>query len=190
LVLVEGNTDQAIVAAMIDHESLDGFQVHNMYGKPKWGAKIKAICRVSGFGRVASLGLLRDADANGGAEFDSCVSALATAGLPRPSTTGELTAGRPAVAIEIVPSIDRTGAVEELCLPSFNPRRLECVHAYFQCLRGVKAEYAVKAQVQAYLAGMEPHCTDLKVAVDRGVLDLSHEAFAGLRSFLQELHSV
>jgi hypothetical protein len=190
LVLVEGTTDQAIVVAIIEQLSLDGFHVHNMFGKDSWVEQIKAICRMRGFRKsVTSLGLVRDADANGHRAFQSCASALTTAGLPTPTNVGEVADGRPAVAIEIVPSIDVAGAVEELCLPSFNPGRLRCVHEYFECLRGTDAEYAVKAQVQVYLAGLARHCKDLSVAARRGELELSHEVFDGLRNFLQGLHS-
>lgn len=191
MVLVEGTVDQAIVLAMIKHESLDDFHVHNMKGKDNWRGKIKAIARATGFRRVVtSLGLLRDADTNGQNQFQSCASALTAAGLPTPTRPGELAEGRPAVAIEIVPSIDSTGAVEELCLPSFNIGRRECADRYFECLGGVGAQYETKAYVQAYLAGFRPHHNDLRVAADRDALDLRHETFDGLRRFLRELHSI
>jgi hypothetical protein len=190
LVLVEGSGDQAIVAAMIKHESLDGFHVHNMIGKGGWSAKIKAICLNDGFDDVTSLGLLRDADTNGQSQFDSCVSALTNAGLHAPTKTGELADGRPAVAIEIVPSIDRPGAVEELCLPSFDTTILNCVDAYFQCVGSGSTLVRAKPRVQTYLAGLKPHYTDLNVAARSGGLDLSHGTFDGLRAFLQRLHSV
>jgi hypothetical protein len=188
LVLVEGSDDQAIVVAMVNHESLDGFHVHNMIGKDNWHGKIKAICNVIGFPKVTSLGLLRDADANGQSQFQSCVSALNAAGLPTPTGTGQLAAGPPAAAIEIVPSIDSSGALEELCLPSFDVGMRDCVDRYFECLEN--AEYAPKAYVQACLAGLRPHRKDLKVAALSGALDLTHETFDGLRGFLRGLHNI
>jgi hypothetical protein len=186
LVLVEGSEDQALVVALIRHESLQDFHVHNMIGKDGWNGKLKAICRVRGFGKVASLGLVRDADSNGRAAWDSCRSTLSAAGLPLPTAPGQLQSGRPSVAIAIIPGIEATGAVEELCLPSFEQGHLACVDSYFRCLT-VAPGASSKAIVQTYLAGLQPPCRDLTVAARNQALDLAHPAFDSLKEFLYEM---
>jgi hypothetical protein len=188
VVLVEGSDDQAIILGLLRHESLDDFHIHNMIGKDSWTGKLKAICRVRGFGRVAALGLVRDADSNGQAAWDSCRSTLNAAHLPIPGTPGLLQPGRPSVAVAIVPEVDDTGAIEKLCLPSFASTNMACLASYFNCL-GYSSDPPHKAIVQAYLAGLTPSCKDLSVAVRGGALDFAHQTFDHLRTFLRELHS-
>jgi hypothetical protein len=188
VVLVEGSDDQAIIAALIEHESMQDFHIHNMIGKSKWAGKLRAICRVRGFGKVVGLGLVRDADTNGQAEWDSCRSALTAARLPLPSTPVQLQPGRPSVAVVIVPALERIGAIEELCLPSFEPARLTCVDNYFRCLP-TSPSTSSKAIVQTYLAGLQPARTNLADAARHGALDLAHPTFDSLREFLHEINS-
>jgi hypothetical protein len=188
LVLVEGSDDQAIVAGLIRFESIEGFHIHNMIGKDEWTRKLRGICRSRGFGRVHGLGLVRDADSDGASQFQSCRTSLEVAKLPVPTATSVLEAGRPAVAIFIVPETTRVGAIEEVCLPSFDAARMGCVDGYFSCLPGAVATKP-KASVQTYLAGLQPSCRDLKVAVREGLIDFSHATFDGLREFLHELRS-
>jgi len=186
LVLVEGSEDQALIVALIRHESLQDFHVHNMIGKDGWNGKLRAICRVRGFGKVVSLGLVRDADSNGRAAWDSCRSALVAARLPLPSAPGQLQPGRPSVAIAIIPGIDSVGAIEELCLPSFQQDRLACVDSYFRCLTDASG-VSSKAIVQTYLAGLRPACRDLTIAARHHAIDLAHPAFDPLKTFLYEM---
>lgn len=188
VVLVEGSDDQAIIAALIEHESMQGFHVHNMIGKSRWTGKLRAICRVRGFGKVVGLGLVRDADTNGQAEWDSCRSALTAARLPLPSAPGQLQPGRPSVAVAIVPALASTGAIEELCLSSFELDRLTCVDSYFRCLP-TSPNPSSKAIVQTYLAGLQPARTNLADAARHGALDLSHPTFDSLKELLQEINS-
>jgi hypothetical protein len=188
LVLVEGSDDQAIIAALIRQESLDGFHVHNMVGKDKWSGRLLAICRVAGFGKVLGLGLVRDADDDAQGTLASCKTTLARARLPVPDMAGQLAEGRPSVAVAIVPTSDGIGAIEEVCLPSFDEGRMACVDNYFACL-ATTGQIRTKARVQVYLAGESPQCRDLKVAANSGVLNLAHGTFDGLREFLHELRS-
>lgn len=186
VVLVEGSEDQALTGALIEHESLQGFHVHNMIGKDSWNGKLRAIVRVRGFGKVVSLGLVRDADANGQSAWTSCRSALTAARLQLPSVPGQLQSGRPSIAVAIIPSLDSVGAIEELCMPSFRPERMVCVDNYFRCLAGSPSPSS-KAVVQTYLAGLQPSRRDLTVASRHGALDLAHPTFNPLREFLYEL---
>jgi len=188
VILVEGSDDQAVIAGLIRSESLDEFHIHNMIGKDKWTGKLKAICRVPGFGKVTAVGLVRDADKDGGATWQSCMGSLSAARLPTPGTPDLLEPGRPSIAVSIVPSRSDMGAIEEVCIPAFDQRQMACVNGYFSCV-DPSAIPSSKAAVQAYLAGLQPVCKDLSVAIRNGLLDFSHQSFDGLRTFLHELDS-
>ena len=134
-ILVEGADDQAIVAALIRHEGLEDFQVHDMRGNKSWGQRLETIIRQPEFSvTVKALGLIKDADANPNAAFDSCVGVLRRYSLPEPRGAGELAHGAISVAVMIAPSVSRQGAIEDLCMDSFDEAHLACVRSYFACL--------------------------------------------------------
>jgi hypothetical protein len=189
LVLVEGADDQSVVAAMVRHENLPDFQVHNMSGKSSWGARVELIVGQPEFlANVKALGLIKDADASPDASWDSCIGVLQRCSLPVPTVAVSIATGEPSTAVMIVPSRSRQGAIEELCIDSFDEPRLVCVADYFNCLSGRGFEsLQEKGRIQAYLAGLESAPRDLKVASDRGELDMANQAFDELRSFVKIL---
>jgi hypothetical protein len=189
LILVEGADDQAVIAAMIRHETLEGFQVHNMSGKSSWGARVELIAGQPEFSvNVQSFGLVKDADTSPDAAWDSCTGVLQRCSLPVPTAAMNIATGQPSTAIMIVPSRSRQGAIEELCIDSFDESRSACVVGYFECLSNSGfTQTQAKGYVQAYLAGLETAPRDLKVASDRGKLDMADQAFDELRSFVRIL---
>jgi hypothetical protein len=189
LILVEGADDQAIIAAMIRHEGLEDYHVHDMRGNTSWSSRLQAVMLEPTFSmNVRSLGLIKDADSNPGAAWDSCIGVLGNCNLPIPRAAAILAEGVPSVAIMIVPSISRPGAIEDLCMSSFDEARLACVDGYFACLGDPQyARTGSKGHVQAYLAGLPTAPRDLKVAADRGTLNMASSAFDELRAFVRTL---
>jgi hypothetical protein len=190
LVLVEGSDDQAVMAAIVEHEGLEGFQIHNMGGKSGWTTRLRAIVVDEGFKEnVRALGLVRDADKDAVACWQSCKAALDAADLVSASQAGEVAPGDPATCVAIVPSANGLGAIEELCLASFPADRMACVGSYFECVdNGGPAERGSKALVQVYLASLDPLARSLTIAARERLLDVEHEAFDELRAFLHDLH--
>jgi len=191
LVLVEGSDDEALVGALVKHHGLPGFQLLNMKGKDDWTNKIRAISADSSFrANVLALGLVRDADQDPAAAWQSCSGAIRTAGLVAGLRPGEFGTGRPRTCVVIIPGADRKGAIEELCIDSFPPKAMTCVYSYFECLDGGQpSDRKSKAYVQAYLAGIIPLQRNLQVAASAMKLDLGHHAFDDLRAFLKALNA-
>jgi hypothetical protein len=180
LVLVEGSDDQALIGALVEHEGLEGFQIHNMGGKSGWTARLRAIVLDEGFKeKVRALGLVRDADNDAAACWQSCKAALEAADLVAAAQAGELALGDPATCVAIVPSANGLGAIEEVCLASFPADRMACVGSYFECIDSddEPAQRASKALVQVYLASLDPLARSLTIAARRRQLDVAHEAF-------------
>ncbi|HUC58932.1 MAG TPA: DUF3226 domain-containing protein [Streptosporangiaceae bacterium] len=189
LILVEGGDDQAVVAAMVRHEKLENFRVHNMFGKASWTARAAVIAKAPEFvTNVKAMGLVRDSDNDPNAAWDSCVSALKACSFPVPAKSALSASGQRSAAILIVPARDEQGAIEELCAKSFDPDRLACVDSYYACLgaAGVSPNSS-KGRSQAYLAGLRSAPRDLAVAASRGLLDMTHESFDELRAFVHSL---
>jgi hypothetical protein len=192
LVLVEGSDDQAVMAALVEHEGLDGFQIHNMGGKSGWTARLRAIVVDEGFKEnVHALGLVRDADNDAAACWQSCKAALDAADLAAASRAGKVAPGDPATCVAIVPSAGGLGAIEDVCLASFPADRMACVGSYFECIDSddEPAQRVSKALVQVYLASLDPLARNLTIAARKRQLDVAHGAFDELRSFLYGLHS-
>ena len=90
----------------------------------------------------------------------------------------------------IAPSMSSPGAIEDLCMASFDQARIACVQSYFACLGAAGHSQAqVKGYVQAYLAGLPTAPRDLKIAADRNTLDMASGAFDELRVFVHALAS-
>jgi hypothetical protein len=189
LILVEGKDDRTIVAAMIKYEDLPNFQVHHMWGKSTWAARVGAIVRQPEFHlNVRTLGLMRDADENADAAWDSCKGTLIQNSLPVPDAAIQLAEGNPSTAVMIVPSRAGHGALEELCIDSFDSERLACVDRYFDCVSsGSSSATKVKARVQVYLAGMGSAPRDITIAAQNRELDMGNSAFDELRQFVHQL---
>jgi hypothetical protein len=192
LVLVEGSDDQAVLAAIVKHEGFDGFQIHNMGGKSSWTKRLRAVVIDEGFKEnVRALGLVRDADNDATACWQSCKASLDAAGLVSPAQPGDMGSGDPATCVAIVPSASGVGAIEEVCLASFPVNQMACVSSYFECIGSDKgpANRASKALVQVYLASLDPMARSLAIAARERLLDVAHDAFDELRGFLRSLHS-
>ena len=185
---MEGKYDRAVIAGLITYEDLpvDNFHIHDMIGRASWRQGLKGFMLQDGFNDILSLGLVRDADSNPEAAWQSCRDALAAARLPVPDAPDRLKNGAPAVAVTIVPSSAEVGAIEELCWMTFNSDLRTCVDSYFQCA-GTATTAQKKEQVQVYLAGLNPPHPDLSVAAREHALDFSNSAFDTLRNFVRML---
>ena len=131
---------------------------------------------------------MKDADEDPDAVWASCRDTLIRSSLPVPTAAVQLAEGHPSTAVMVIPSRDGRGALEELCIESFDAGRLECVNRYFDCLSpGNSSSARVKARVQAYLAGLQSAPRDITVAVINRELDMSNSAFDELRHFVHLL---
>jgi hypothetical protein len=193
LVLVEGADDQAVIAALVKYLNLDHFQIHDMGGNTDWTNKLSAIALDDSFkDNVWALGLIRDADQNPTGTWRSCRSAIINCNMIPPNRPGELSVGYPAICVSIVPSTNNPGAIEDVCLDSFNQDRMACVESYFACLDKARSRGSTrpkKSHVQTYLAGLIPPVKDLRIAAEKGnILNFSHSTYDELKEFLRLLH--
>jgi hypothetical protein len=193
VVLVEGVDDQAIVSKLIEMMNLSNFHVVDVNGKSGWSRKVGLIAKDPNFvSNVMAFGVVRDADENPAAALNSCKTAFMRAGLPTPGRPLEVATGRPSTAILIAPSANTAGAIEELCLASFDQQRADCVDSYFECItqKGFPVSPTSKGKVQVYLGGLQPPARDIVVATERGQIDLANSCFDDIRLFLTNLSGV
>lgn len=193
VVLTEGADDALVIVAVAGSCGIADVQAHVLEGKDtNWRQAVRFISRHPSFRLGArALGLVRDADEDPAAAFESCAGALQSADLPRPTTDRRVVhEGDKAFGIFIVPGGDRTGAMEDLIMGAADAERLECVDQYTECLKRKAVPtptHANKGRVQAYLAGLPSSPKTLAVATQQNLFDWSSEAFEPLRAWLTDL---
>lgn len=161
ILLVEGKDEVSLFNQMLSDLHLgDDIQVIQVGGKYKFSENLLALQKTSGFRKVTSIGIVRDADNNPQGAFQSICYILHRINLPEPTNPLDPVNGPPQVTIMIVPDIDTPGMIENVCLNSVNDDpAMACVEQYFQCLQEHHRELAEndipKAKVRAFLASRE-----------------------------------
>jgi Protein of unknown function (DUF3226) len=191
LLIVEGKDEEEFFGALIADLGLKELQVAGIGGKTKIRQNLKALVRRPSFSRVEVLGVVRDADTDPKGAFQSVRDALAAAQLPTLKKPLQPAKGHPRVNVMILPSSDRKGALEDLCLDAVaaDPAN-NCVDEYFDCLHQkdlVSIKELPKAKVRVFLSSREDPTLPLGLAAMKGYWPFDHEAFRPLRQFLMSL---
>ena len=191
LLIVEGKDEECFFCALIEHLRIDGIQVAGIGGKDKLRVNLKGLIKDPEFRKVISLGVVRDADANPAASFQSVRESLRDSGLPNPKKPLFFTQGLPRVTVMIIPSHKQKGALEDLCLEAVSEDpALMCVDQYFACLAQQRinpTKNLSKAKVQVFLASQEDPTLPLGISAQKGYWPLDSKAFAAVKGFLKSL---
>lgn len=187
ILVVEGKDDARFFAALLRHMQVPDVQVLPMDGKTNLTSHLKLLVRTPGFTQVTRLGVIRDADDDPRAAFQSVCSSLGTAGLSVPPRVAELQAGMPAIAVVIVPH-DGPGAIENLCLSAVaDDPAIQCVDAFFDCVRSRLAppRHISKAKVQAFLSSRPEEGKRLGEAAEAGYWPWDASCFTMIKEFVR-----
>ena len=115
--LVEGFDAARLLQALVGHLKLGDIQVQNFGGNWELAAFLSALRALPNFeAQVTSVGIVRDADANPAAAFQSVRAALRKAGLEALDRPGIPTETNPRTAVFILPDGETPGMLESLCL--------------------------------------------------------------------------
>lgn len=198
ILVVEGKDEELFFGALIKHLGLESFQILPIGGKDKLQQSLQALAKASGFHEVAFLGIVRDADADPEASFQSVKKALQNANLPAPEHP-EVTVGeKPRVAVLILPEARERGTLEDLCLKAVEQDpAMSCVEQYFQCLdqiqrldqKGLSPDNISKAKVQVFLASRHRAGLRLGEAAQAGHWPWDGGVFERIKGFLQQIGS-
>jgi len=160
ILLVEGMDEFNLFNELLNELNLRDIQVIEVGGKDKFAKDMPQLPVRTGFEIVTSIGIVRDADNNPQAAFQSIRGILHSMQYPEPNAPLETAHGSPNITIMIVPDIDKTGMIEDICLNSVaDDNAMICVNQYFECLelqqRVLAANVMPKARVRAFLASRE-----------------------------------
>lgn len=193
LLVVEGKDEVFFFGALLSYLVLQDIQAVDMEGKTNLRSRLDAIVKSPGFPNVSCLGVVRDADSDPIAAFQSVRDALDAVGLPVPNEPLTFIGQNPQVAVVILPEKDKTGMLEDLCLKSVEQDpAIPCVEQYFQCRpqQGVSLpHHMAKARVRVFLASRPEPDKRLGEAAQAGYWPLDSEAFTQLKRFLQQIRS-
>jgi hypothetical protein len=186
--LVEGIIPASFFEAFLSHYNLTGFQIQNFGGNDELRGFIGALKRIFGFNQnVTSLAVVRDAEIDPNAAFQSVCASLANESLPVPTAPGNLVQGPPKVGVYILPDPTSRGMIESLCLRAVRDDPvMPCVNEYFNCLNrigNIKINID-KAMLQTFLASKQRPVLSLKDAGISGYLNFGSIEYESLRAFL------
>jgi hypothetical protein len=188
LLVVEGREDELFFCALIEHLGLQNIQVMGIGGKTNLRRNLKALMLSPGFAEVVSMGVVRDADSNPEAAFQSVCDALRAVSLPAPECAWVPVGDSPHVSVAILPEADMPGMLEDLCLWSVvQDPAMFCVEQYFTCLQQAGLtlpDNMSKAKVQVFLASRRRPRLRLGIAAQAGYWPWDEGAFEQVRAFL------
>ena len=199
LLLVEGKDEYNLITALTEHclaESAASVQVVEAGGRTQFQARIRAVLQDAAKRRVAlrAVGVIRDADTDARAAWDSVHGALTSAGLQAPTAHGDFSDGHPGAGIFIIPDGEAQGALETLCVRSVaETSGGECVERYLACLQeegALVSRKRDKSFAHAWLASRGNPVARVGEAALQGEWDFDHPAFAPLVRFVERLMQV
>jgi hypothetical protein len=135
LIVCEGNSDEAIIQALLRVHGIDGVQVEYAGGSGNFSVLLRA-ARGKKFNRVL---LISDGDENPEASFQLVRQKIVEAGYTAPENRRqpiEPEGKNPGVEILMLPWDQEKGCTETVCLPAFAelyPNQFECLEAYSAC---------------------------------------------------------
>lgn len=193
LLIVEGKEEEYFFEALTRALGLSNIQILPIGGKQQLRHNLKALKLSAGFPEVVAIGIVRDANADPRAAFQSIRDALQVASLPSAERPFVPAGESPRIIVMILPQEDTAGMLEDLCLRAVDsdPAML-CVDQYFQCLKDHDLSLPhnmAKAKLQAFLASRPEPGKRLGEAAKAGYWPWDNTAFDIVKRSLQQLRS-
>jgi hypothetical protein len=197
LLLVEGKDEQFFFEAFLQNLGITTIQIFPVGGKTQFKTGFNAIVAAPNFRSVVALGIIRDADKDSRAAFQSVCGVIKNHSykkeipLRAPDRPFAQAGRNPAISVFIMPDNKSEGMLEDLCIRSISgSKELTCIEDYFSCLEknalGIPEQIS-KAKVHAFLASREEPDKRLGEAAKAGYWLFKHDAFTALKEFLQQL---
>ncbi|MCD6327811.1 hypothetical protein J7M28_09690 [bacterium] len=204
VVTVEGKTDRKFFTWMAIKLGLDHYiQVWPYDGNKQLKTKLAALATTSGFAQVTSLGIVMDADDHPDRAYQRICGALHSANLSKSREEPIQVDDGPRIQVLVLPSLDKQGALETVCLESVqNDPLMPCIEKFSNCVgkewteqlkrKEDESELLIarldKMRVHAFLATRYDNPEfRLGEAAEADIWPFEHEAFMGIKAFLTQL---
>lgn len=193
LIIVEGEDEKPFFEEIIKFIDLGNVQVLSIGGKTKLKNNLRALVRAPGFLKVRSIGIVRDANGDHKAAFQSVCGALKNADLLAPN--GPLTSigENPKITVFILPGLNLPGMLEDLCLMAVGDDcAMPCIDDFIDCLSDKNCDTPSnlsKAKLQIFLASRKKPGLRLGEAAQAGHWPWENKAFDQVKQFLAQVVS-
>lgn len=189
--LVEGNDQRNFFEALIRHLSLSDIQLQDYGGGDELRVFLPAFVKAPSFDSITSLGIVRDAEESAQSAFQSVQGSLGKVNLPVPANAEKRQSGKPDISVLILPDKNSTGMLESLLCRTFEGSEVDrCIDDFFTCAKSspnTSITNPDKARAFAFLTTKPNPHHSVGIAAHQGIWNLNHEAFDGVRDFLQAL---
>lgn len=190
--LVEGKDDRHLVRELIKARSLPLVQVRSYDGVDNLKRFLASLVAAPDFESVTCLGVLRDADRDAIAAFQSVQGALTANAIEAPRNPGTpedcQAHGRTLrTGILVVPPAG-AGALETVLCRTFADQPIAaCIDDFMACAvdAGELRQESAKARAHAYLSTRQRPGCDVGVAARQGYWDLGHAALNPIADFVR-----
>ncbi len=186
---VEGKDEIKLFKALMRDMGFndDDFEIRKVGGISQFKTKIPALVKMRGFSDVKVLALVRDAEGDADAAFQSIRSILLREKLDPPERANQFSDGVPKVGIFIMPGNSNEGMLESLCLSAVKDHpAMKCVDDFIDCASRLDdpPKNPEKAKCQAFLAAMPKIVTHVGLGAQKGYWSFESDEWADLKLFL------
>jgi hypothetical protein len=191
-VFSEGKDDLAVIRGVAKSINLENLRIEETEGRNNLGRVLKAFRARPEFTRneISAIGVIRDADDDGNAAFQSVRDALISNGFKAPDQNGGFAPGNIKAGVLIIGPNNGKGMVEDLCLNSVSDRpEFGCVDDYFRCIaqKSSKQTFSSKARVRVWMASQVDYDLRVGKAAEEGYWPWGSPAFDSMKEFLRQL---
>jgi hypothetical protein len=191
-VFCEGGDDLAVITGVANSIGLTSLHIEPFLGKDKLRNFLRDVQTRPEFSqdKVTSVGIIRDADEDGYAAFQSVRDALMTNGFKTPDHSGGFAANGIKTGVLIIGPKNGEGMIEDLCLNSVSTRpEFACVDDYFRCIaeKSDRKMFSSKAKVRVWLASHSDYELYVGKAAEAGYWPWESPAFDSVKVFLRQL---
>ncbi len=191
-VFCEEGDDLAVITGLAGSIGLADVRIEPFLGKDKLRDFLKDVQTRPEFSRnmVSAVGIVRDADNDGNAAFQSVRDALLANGFKAPNRNGGFTVNGIKVGVLIVGPNGGQGMIEDLCLNSISDQpEFPCVDNYFRCIaqRCARKDFSSKARIRVWMASHVDYELYVGVAARKGYWPWDSPVFDSMKDFLRQL---
>lgn len=189
-VFVEGRDEVNVLASMTKLLGRDDMAAFDVGGKEQFRLKFPPAIKAASFSAVKSIGIIRDADDDENAAFNSVRKVLVDSKLVCPSASGEVVQCQNLrIGVLILPGTGRTGYLEDLFLDAQKQSPLlACVENFALCCESNEAKrFTTKQRAYSLLATFGATEPRLGRAFEAGHVTCDDPAYDVLRDFLLKL---
>ena len=190
VLIVEGNDDEKFIIAFLQHENIKDVQVINLGGETKIKQAFPLVFTRPSFDIIKKLAIIRDANSDSEAKFQSCKNHIENNNLVSPNSMNSFSNTDPSVGIFIITKPNSNeGMLEDLCLETVkDTEQMKCVEIFFDCIDHLsdKPRNLAKSKCQAYSATLPESYPHVGIAAEKGVFPFDHPSLNELRVFLHD----